>query len=76
MRLNGWQRLGVVLSLAWVPCGAVYGCELGFAAECNPEQLHALMVFYTFAPVVAGWVFSWLAVWAARWVWRGFSSPR
>jgi hypothetical protein len=72
MRLNGWQRIGIVASAVWIPYGAVYGCRLGYAGECSTEDLHALIAFYAIAPVVAGWIVAWVAVWAVRWIWRGF----
>ena len=72
MRLGGWQRIGVVASAVWLPYGAVYGCHLGLAGDCNMEEIHALMAFYAFAPVVAGWILAWGAVWAFRWIWSGF----
>jgi hypothetical protein len=72
MRLGGWQRIGVVASAVWLPCGAVYGCHLGLAGNCNTEEIHALMAFYAFAPVVAGWIVAWGLVWAGRWIWSGF----
>jgi len=29
MRLNGWQRFGVVLTVAWVPVGFFWGNSIG-----------------------------------------------
>ena len=72
MRLGGWQRIGVIASAVWLPYGAVYGCHLGLAGNCNTEEIHALMAFYALAPVVAGWIVVWSVVAAVRWIWSGF----
>ena len=72
MRLNGWQRIGVVAFVVWLPHGAMYGCQLGIAGGGSAEEIHALMAFYAFAPVVAGWIVLWVASCSVRWVWSGF----
>jgi hypothetical protein len=30
MQLNGWQRIGVVVSIAWVIGGAIWGYNIGY----------------------------------------------
>ena len=29
-RLNGWQRIGVILSVLWIICGGFWGNDLGW----------------------------------------------
>ena len=71
MRLNGWQRLGVVASLAWI---GYVGTTTVLRAVPDTTWGLALWIaaFYAFVPVLLGWLAVWVFVRLTRWVWRGF----
>lgn len=72
MRISGWHRIGIVASCAWAVYGATYGFQLGVDDRYSSDGVCALMAFYAFAPVIAGWIAAYVAIWTIRWVWRGF----
>jgi len=103
MRLNGWQRIGVVASVLWLVGGAIYErnrqlhvadlifqgdmrlCLSTNAGKCFElaHQTYASLIaldatkisnilFFALAPVLAGWVLTYLIVKTFRWVKAGF----
>ncbi len=68
--LNGWQRLGILLSAIWLVVVAA-GCTLYILSHLDTYSL----------PVTLGWglvawiipsVLAYLLGWGVGWVWRGF----
>lgn len=35
MKLNGWQRLGIITSLLWIPCAYVYTLDAVYSRDSN-----------------------------------------
>ena len=76
MRLNGWQRIGVVASAVWLPIGFVIGKQAadqvmywnGYYVEA-----WAVLLLWTLLPIPAGWLAACLAIFVSRWVRRGFA---
>ena len=75
MRLNGWQRLLVVLAVLWT-------LVVGFVVWQQLQQLSDLSVerwALSALAVLGYWLFPPLALYAAgltiRWVYRGFRPP-
>lgn len=73
MRLNGWQRIGIVASTLWLLGGSAYAYEIA-VLETGTIQLLCIGVIAVM-PIILGWLFVWLAVLAVRWVCAGFSLP-
>ena len=77
MRLNGWQRLGVVASALWVPVGLVKGgnsysdWQLIGGYYIDPT---VLAICWIALPILFGWLAVYTAIFVTRWVRRGFSA--
>lgn len=68
MTLNGWQRLGVVLSIVWVIIGLLFDpLEIFSSHISNWEKIIILLI-----TVLFWWVGAYAALFAFRWVRKGF----
>ena len=88
MRLNGWQRIGVVLTGAWlVVCFS--GLVIGLIAairDCHTPALYdchfmkpievTIFVGFTVVPPAALWLVGALLLKLARWIAAGFAETR
>src|SRR5947209_1531885 len=66
-RLNGWQRLGVVLSAIWALFGFILGSGGGMQ---NGDWSYAFI--FSLVPIPFAWLAVWGALRATRWVKAGF----
>jgi hypothetical protein len=82
-RLNGWQRIGILLSVIWFVgfAGNFYGSQLRFYAEklfylqsdANLSWLDLSLLLGIDLIIIALALFlAWLGVVTVRWVRRGF----
>lgn len=90
-RLNGWQRIGVVLSVLWslFVVGLAYEyMKRGLIDPYDLLLLDHLTIFLGHPPrfvvvlaalafpIVGGWLLVYGIVWATKWVTRGFKSEK
>ena len=77
-KLNGWHRLGVLLSLLWaliiIGETAFYGYD-GFSHKFGSFDLFFREGFGSLLetialPIIAGWLGTYCAIWASRWLLR------
>lgn len=71
-RLNGWQRLGVCLSVPWVIFVFLFVVNV---EPRHPSPLLWLPIEVALISLVGLWVLAYLLVFAVRWVLAGFSNP-
>lgn len=72
IRLNGWQRIGVVVSLAWMGLVAVV-VVMELARVGAPTEREVLIIVgLLFGPVLALWFGGYALVAIVRWVAAGF----
>jgi hypothetical protein len=71
MRLNGWQRLGIVASCGWIAYWAFCGIQDALSWDRWQESI-IVAAIYALVPVAAFWTAFWLLSRLARWVLRGF----
>lgn len=69
LRFNGWQRIGIVASLAWIVfvgfVGIVQIAMAGFKFDTD-------LVGWLLGPLLAGWLGAYALVAVVRWVVAGF----
>jgi len=72
-RLNGWQRIGVVLSVLWflLQLYHVLVYYLEFSSLSLPGIFGALVIT-GIGGILLGWIIGYIALWTFRWVKRGF----
>jgi hypothetical protein len=71
MKLNGWQRIGVVLSALWLLIVLVF-VALNVSDAVGTHWVRGTLVA-VFLPILAFWVVAYAALFAFRWVRSGFS---
>jgi hypothetical protein len=67
MKINGWQRIGIIASVGWM-LFAVFEYVLPPSLE-NGGPLIAIVIF---VPIVLAWGAVYLLLFLIRWVRRGF----
>jgi hypothetical protein len=68
--LNGWQRLGIVLSFSWL----LFIIIIILAQEIGPQIEPGVLI--TFLPIIAGWFGSYCFLWAFQWTKEGFDKNK
>ncbi len=71
-QLNGWQRIGIVLSVVWVPSIGIY---MYIREGSDPDLVYTLPMA-TIWPIVAFWTMSYLTLNIGKWVYAGFNLDR
>jgi len=68
MKLNGWKRLGVVLSVLWLPVTLIFD-----PFEIATSRISGWgIVIIILLQILAFWLSAYAAVFAFRWVRKGF----
>lgn len=83
-RLNGWQRIGIALSVLWsvlvvgIVITAYYGYAQKAAIELGSTQWPPVTPFLALlvVPLAGGWLVVYLAKWATNWIGGGFKPTR
>lgn len=71
-KLNGWQRLGIVLSALWAIWPFLY---VGIMDVDLPEAFRNRDCYFIgFVPIPFAWLLAYIAVYTFKWVERGFQS--
>jgi hypothetical protein len=83
-RLSGWQRIGIILSVLWIPVGWVLAVKnvpgppsLDYPLSQICQDAQARMPkryapWFVLAPIPIAWLLVYIVVWIVRWVRRGF----
>jgi hypothetical protein len=72
MKLNGWQRIGVVLSALWVLIALYF---ISFEVPADEVTVWRLLAAL-FLPILAFWAIAYAALFAFLWIRKGFFSDR